>query len=173
MVRIIKIGLLFILVVILNSCYTKKQCNRFCDNKTEIIIKDSIITKIKDTVIFIKINPDTLFNTDTIIIINNKVINTPKSILQNNFSISEAWIINNTLKHNLINKDTTLLFKLDNALKETEYYKNVVVKASQEEIYVLKYKIKNKNKIILILSISLLIMIELKFKFVSKFIRII
>jgi len=58
-------------------------------------------------------------------------------------------------------------------LKETEYYKNVVVKASQEEIYVLKYKIKNKNKIILILSISLLIMIELKFKFVSKFIRII
>ena len=171
MVRIIKIGLLFILVVILNSCYTKKQCNRFCDNKTEIIIKDSIITKIKDTIIYVKIKPDTLFNVDTIIIINNKVINTPKSILQNEFSISEAWINNNKLKHNLVSKDTTLLFRLDNALKETEYYKNVVVKASQEETYVLKYKIKNKNKIILILSISLLIMIELKFKFVSKFLK--
>jgi hypothetical protein len=165
-----KIILFATIAVALSGCYTQKQCKKFCDSNTttNIIIKDSIIEKYKDTTVYVKLLPDTVYNVDTIKIVKNKVINLPKSKLENKFCFSYAYVLNNRLYHNLITKDTTLEFRLDNAVKELYHIKTLheeVVKMMETDY---TKSIDRRDKIILFLLIITLILLELKFKLISR-----
>ncbi len=107
------------LVLILSSCTTQNQCNRKYPPQTMVITKDSIIrttnTVYSDTTIFVYLKGDTLI--DSVLIIKGTSIR--PSILTTDFAYSKAWVQMGLLRHELRQNDTTLRFKLDNAIRAT------------------------------------------------------
>ena len=111
---------ILILLISLPGCTTQKRCLRkYPPQVTEV---EKIITnteiKYKDTVIYYPLPPEIINNIDTVYITNDTLINSNLSVLQTSLAISSAQIKGNLLYHNLLQKDTTIELRLDNALKE-------------------------------------------------------
>lgn len=120
----IKLLLLGILLALLPSCYTKKQCAGLFP--PSIIIKDSIVYKEKisyrDTIVYVRIPGDTI--TDTIpVFIYKGLVNSKLLKVDGKFAFATAQVVNSKLGLVLIEKDTTLEFKLKDAIKQIEIWK--------------------------------------------------
>lgn len=88
-------------VILLFSC-----CPKIIPVKEieKIVIKDSIIEKLRDTTIYIEIEK---------IINSNVTLTTDTSRLENKFSKSTAYVVNNLLYHNLEQKSANIPFKIE------------------------------------------------------------
>ena len=110
---ILKVLVLFFLF----SCISEKKCqNKY---PPQIQIKDSIST-ITDTIylkridtVFMRVLPDTIYNTKVVYKdVNTGLIYSDTSILENDFSISKAWV-DRILNHELIQKDSTIVLTFE------------------------------------------------------------
>jgi hypothetical protein len=118
--------LILLLAFTLIGCVTQKRCNEKFPPQTITITKDSIINKekivIKDTTIIRTIPGDTVHKIDTVIG-NKGVVNSKKVFAETSLAKATAYVYKNKLYLELIQKDTTLEFKLDSAIKEATYWK--------------------------------------------------
>jgi len=112
-----------LLILTFASCVTQRRCNTKYPPQTVTIIKDSIRTEIqyKDTTIFIKLPVEKVTVFDTVYL-KNGVIQFKQINAQTNYATARAWIGSNRLNLELLDKDTTLKFRLENALKTAKYW---------------------------------------------------
>ena len=110
------------------GCLTYKKCiQRYPPSKDTIRIaqvRDSIIYK--DTTIYITIKGET--HHDSILIATPVSINTEKLRSETPLAWAEAWIEDSYLNLNLTQKDTTILTRLDNAIKEAYHWRDEYLK---------------------------------------------
>lgn len=154
---------LIIIVFILPGCITKKACNRKFPPETIIIRKDSVIHKTvtiySDTIIYYQLPGDTVIDSVIIFQKGNQLIVKP-SHLSTSFAKSDAWIKNNKLHHILIQNDTLLKFKLENAVKTTweraeKYYNKQETKFTEKRFVPLIYKVLSIIGVMAIVFIAL------------------
>ena len=145
-ITIILIGLISV------SCLTVKRIEKHCDDFAKVCITETetstetnteIITEIeyRDTTIIVYISEEKVKDKIPVRIedenkkpvpVKKEYVNSELSILQVPFATSYAQVINSKLSHELIQTDTVLLFKLQNAIK--------TVKRQEKVIKVLKEK---------------------------------
>jgi hypothetical protein len=123
--------IIFVAFVLLASgCVTQKRCNTKFPPQIITVTKDSIRTEIqyRDTTIFIKLPVEKVTVFDTIFI-KNGVIQYKEIKAQTNYATARSWIGQNRINLELTDKDTTLIIRLNNALKIAKYWE---VKATTE-----------------------------------------
>jgi len=121
---------LILLVFIITSCASQKRCyTKFPPQiKTEYSVKDS--TVYRDTTIYVKLPSDTVNKTDTIFITESGgelsfSLDTLKTA--SNYATAYTWITPTLKRHLTIqDKDTTLLIRLDNAIKERNRFEQLL-----------------------------------------------
>lgn len=133
---IIILGLLF------SSCMTISRVSKNCDLfmavcevpiKKEVEIITNTVTEIqyKDTTIYIEI-PGKEVIKEIPVYIEKGLVNSGLSVLNVPFAESYSQVVNSKLRHELIQTDTLLLFKLENSLQ--------TIKTQEKQIKVLKEK---------------------------------
>ena len=135
--------LLILLISVLSaSCMTIKRVKKNCDIfmavcevpvKVETEILTNTVTEIeyRDTSFLYPI-PERIVKEKKPVTVVQKKVNSELSILSVPFAISYAQVIDSELSHELIQSDTLILIKLQNALK--------VVKTQEKQIETLKEK---------------------------------
>lgn len=117
-------ALIFILLplFLFSSCITRQKClQRFPPEIKEITsVTVEVRETLRDTIIFRELPGETLIQVDTVLIDNKALINTHVSFLETSLAWSKAQIRNNKLCHELVQKDTTLEFRLNDAIREVE-----------------------------------------------------
>ena len=132
---IISSAIVFILLF-LQSCLSVGRIERNCDQfakiclseqgtttTTEIILHDTIIYK--DTVIYVEVPGKLIVDSVKIPYVVVQKIKPYSIFLENTYASAKAYIEGKYLHLDLVEKDTTLAFKLDNAIKETRRYKEL------------------------------------------------
>ena len=94
----------------------------------EVVTKDSLIYKEKiiyrDTTIYKYLPGDTVFETTVVYVDKNTgLVNSKKLYTSTSLAEASAWVYNSKLFLNLIQKDTTIEFRLDSVIKEATYWK--------------------------------------------------
>jgi len=118
---IILIGLLSV------SCMTTKRIEKHCDDfakvcitdvKTEVQIIRDVQTEViyRDTTIYIKV-PGKEVIKEVPVYIEKGIVDSELSILKVPYAISYSQVISSTLRHELVQTDTILRVKLEDALK--------------------------------------------------------
>lgn len=132
------IGLVFF-ALLMSSCVTQKRCEQKFPQ--QIITIDSVITKTetiyRDTTIFIELPGDTIRDTITVEVING-ISNSRPSIHETDLAWSMAQVVNGFLRHELIQKDSTLARVIENAIREsaTTTDKTKLITKVEEKNYV-------------------------------------
>lgn len=170
MKRIIVLGLV---LALLSSCVTQRRCNTKYPTSVDTTyietIRDSIIYK--DTIIYVEIKGETII--DSIFIPCPEV---PGYVPQKVFAETElarasAWWSYPSIKLELIQKDTTISIRLDNALKEAYYWKDkylkVIVKPQTIEVIPERFK-TYRNIVFFIFSLGFLFIGWKLYKFFKK-----
>ena len=124
-----------LLMIPLFSCVTQRRClSKFppvSDTITVVTTKDSVIYR--DTTIYIKI-PGAV-QVDSILIpcpsVQPGVFIPDTAFLENQFSIARAWYRPPNIQLRLIQKDTTIAFRLDSAIREAHYWKEQYTQVTQ------------------------------------------
>jgi hypothetical protein len=103
-----------------SGCITRQKClQRFPPEIKEInSVTVEVRETLRDTIIFRELPGETLIQVDTVLIDNKGLINTNISFLETSLAWSKAQIRNNKLFHELVQKDTTLEFRLNDAIKK-------------------------------------------------------
>lgn len=106
--------------LIFSGCITREKCyNRFPPEIKEITsVTVEVREFLRDTIIFRDLPGETLIKVDTVLIDNKGSINTSISFLETRLAWSKAQIRSNKLFHELVQKDTTLEFRLNDAIRE-------------------------------------------------------
>ena len=114
--------LILIASLTLSGCITENKCNRRFPPIVNEIIKTEIKieTRYRDTIIYKELPPEIVTQTDTVIISSDGKINTRESYISTSLAFSTAQIINNRLHHALTQRDTTIEFRLQDAIKEID-----------------------------------------------------
>lgn len=160
--------LIIFLLIFVSSCATQKRCYQKFPPQTVTVTKDSIRTEIvyRDTTIYVTLPVETITKTDTIYVKNGSVIFNPVEV-ETNYAYAKAWTGQNRINLTLTDKDTTLIFRLNKAIKEAKYYE---MKYSTEKKTVIEYRTKKFVKVMAWIggvSILLLVLLILrKFKIV-------
>lgn len=118
-----------ILMIFLSSCTTQRKCNRLYPPQVRVDSTHSIVvvTKYRDTTIYIQIAPDTIFKTDTVLINDNGIIysDTIKSSLETSYA--SAWIYNSKIHLEHITKDTIISRIIEDAIRDSEKKETSIV----------------------------------------------
>jgi hypothetical protein len=135
-----------LLIVLATSCTTLDKCNRKYPPVESSSVKDSIvtetITKYKDSLIYLRLDPDTITLISTEYISdpdNPKLIYIDSISAENKFSQAWAWVEKSSLGLSLVQKDTTLEFLLDDAVRETEHWKQLYHSEIKKEVKVVRF----------------------------------
>jgi hypothetical protein len=114
--------LFFLVLISFASCVTRKACERKFPPEVMIIRKDSIIrtteTIYRDTTIYTHIPGDSVSDTKPVLQ-KDGIISSDTSNLATAFAKSRAYVDNGKLIHELIQKDTLIQKKIDNAIRLT------------------------------------------------------
>jgi hypothetical protein len=124
---------LILILSLFTGCATYKRCTtRYpCYGDTIRIetIRDSIV--IKDTTIVIKIPGETVTNTVEIPCPDPGPAYIPKKVhAETSLAYADAWFQFPNIKLILVQKDTTIVQRLDNAIKEAYYWKEIATKVT-------------------------------------------
>jgi hypothetical protein len=122
------------------------KCNRKYPPVESFEIKDSVVTETitiyKDSLIPYKVDPDTV----TLIAYqyysdpeNPSLIYIDSISVENEFSVAWAWVDQSNLGLSLVQRDTTLEFLLDDAVRETKYWKTLYHSELRKEVKVVRY----------------------------------
>ncbi|MZP67237.1 MAG: hypothetical protein GT597_13950 [Bacteroidales bacterium] len=108
-------SLIFILLSLLAaSCATQEQCLKKWPPL--IMYRDTVLYR--DTTFYVFIPPDTVFGTDTVIIINYEAVTIDTMILETDYAITEAWVADSRIYQRLFHKPTAIELKYDSLLQE-------------------------------------------------------
>lgn len=138
-----RIFLLCIVLLLLSSCMTTRlerqqnrrlaKCEKFgCNNlqsDSMMVIRETVTIR-EDTTIFVHV-PGSIKHDTTKVVVKDPVtgmINSEKSILHTEFATSLAWVENGRLKHELIQKDSLMSIRIQDAIRitrEQEHSKQV------------------------------------------------
>jgi hypothetical protein len=107
----------FLCILLLQSCITKKACNRKFPQNTNTVT--NTVTLYRDTIIYINLPGQTVTSPGDTVYIDRftNLATSEKSFLHTSLAISTAQVIGGILKHNLIQKDTTLQRLIADAVK--------------------------------------------------------
>ena len=135
-----KIYYLIILILLIVSC---KPCKVITETiiQTDTIRQTNIITKFRDTIIYKEIKGKTEY-IEKPVYIENGLINSEKLIHETELCKSSAQIINSKLISILMQKDTTLIIRLENALREITKIERELIKEKTEKSTILIEKNK-------------------------------
>ena len=138
--------LISVLVLLACSCTTMDKCNRLYPPVESFEIKDSIavetITVYKDSLIYYPLDPD------TVTLISYKYYSDPERpelitidtlMAENEFSMAFAWVDQSRLGLSLTEKDTTLEFLLDDAVRVTHDWTQTFHSEFKKEVKVVRY----------------------------------
>ena len=139
--------LIVILIVLACSCTTMDRCNRKYPPVESFEISDSVVTKTitvyKDSLIPYKVDPDTVTLFKYIYTVKDpehpSLIDIDSISLENDFSLAWAWVDQSTLGLSLVQKDTTLEFLLDDAVRETKHWMKLYHSELRKEVKVVRY----------------------------------
>ena len=172
---------ILLLVLILSSCYTRRQCMDLCDNGRDTIIntiiKDS--TVIKDSLIEVQLPPIIIRDT---IPCNDSSISVTKTI-SSNFATATLVLKDNKIYFTIADKDTSIFVKVRTLEYYKNYYRELFIKelvANKTEVapetfatklgnFVLKWL----NIFVYLLICIVLIYMEYKLNLIAKLINII
>ncbi len=128
------------------SCTTLDKCNRLYPPVESSQTKDSLvietITQYKDSLIYYKLDPD------TVTLVSYEYISDPQDpqliyidsiSAENKFSLAWAWVDQSARGLSLLQKDTTLEFLLDDAIRETGHWKKLYHSEVKKEVKVVEY----------------------------------
>ena len=136
--------IIILIGLISTSCLTVDRISRNCDKFTKVCVTEvqrDTVTKIetkteviyRDTTIYVNIPGETVIK-EVPVYIENGIIESELSILQVPYSISYAQVINSKLSHELIQTDTVMRVKLENALKVVRKQEKVIKVLSEKYI---------------------------------------
>jgi len=134
--------LIILFALFLTSCMTVGKVKRNCDLfmtvcevpvKKEVEVITNTVTEIeyRDTSFYYPI-PERIVKEKKPVKVKGKKVNSELSVLNVSFARSYAQVVNSKLQHELIQTDTLILIKLQDALK--------VVKIQEKQIKILKEK---------------------------------
>jgi len=112
-----------LIALMLSGCISQKRCLQRFPPVTEETVKIVTETKIitRDTTILVRLPAEVLIQNDTVLIDNTTgLIFSEPSFLETSLAWSKAQVLNSKLHHELHQKDTTIAFRLNNAIKEIE-----------------------------------------------------
>jgi hypothetical protein len=115
--------LIIISLLFFSGCITQDKClQRFPPEvKETITIVTETVTVTRDTVIYVQLEPEMIYQTDTVKIdVLTGLIQSERSHLETSLAWSVAQVQNSKLHHELHQKDTLIEFKLQNAITEIE-----------------------------------------------------
>lgn len=139
----------------------KHGCNQGTSDSV-MVIRETLTIK-EDTTIYIKVPGES--KTDTLIVEKDKsgFAYTDKSILKTSFAISSAWVENGILRHELQQKDSTIVARIKDAIRITqikESKKHVTQKPPERINYITTWqKILIASGYILLIGIVIAILI--------------
>ena len=130
------------------SCMTVKRIEKNCDlfekvcvteieTKTDTIIKTKTVIRYRDTTLYIEM-PGREIIKEVPVYIKAKLANSELSVLKVPYARSYAQVINSKLKHELIQTDTVLLFKLKNALQDKETLESQIISLKEKKVVPVK-----------------------------------
>ena len=134
------IFILSIVLAVLSSCVTQRRCNYKFPSKNDTIrietIRDSIV--IKDTTIYITLPGEVVHDSIEIPCPDPGPAYIPKKVTaETSLAKATAWWSYPVIKLELIQKDTTIEKRLNQALKESYYwkteYKKIIVTPQPEK----------------------------------------
>lgn len=139
--------ILILILLVLASCTTMDKCNRKFPPVESFEISDSVVTETitvyKDSLIPYKLDPDTVTLYEYIYKVkdpeNPSLIDIDSISLENEFSLAWAWVDQSNLGLSLLQRDTTLEFLLDDAVRETKYWKTLYHSELRKEVKVVRY----------------------------------
>jgi len=142
---------LILMVLIVSSCATQKICHRkfpvIADTVEVVHFRDLLVYR--DTVITVTLPGDTVYSTDSVMI---PCPPPPPQFIpdtawaETSLATARAWWDHPFIRLSLIQKDTTITFRLDSAIREAYYWK---------EKYQSVTAVVTKTKIPVIYSIAL------------------
>jgi len=114
-------------VLFLTSCLTVRKIERNCEKfekvcvtetetQTDTIIKTKTVIEYRDTTIYVKVPGKTVIK-KVPVYIKEGIVESDLSVLVTPLARSTAQVVGSKLNHELIQVDTTLRIKLENALK--------------------------------------------------------
>lgn len=137
---------LLLITFLLSSCITSEKCQRRYPPQVTTLVKDSIIEKTstiyKDSLVYLKLNPDTvtLIQYEHYSNPDDPTIITIDSIsAENRFCVAWSWVDDSQLGLSLIQKDTLLAFKLDSAIRISNYYRELYHSELNKEVQQIRY----------------------------------
>ena len=127
--------LVILIAVLFTGCITQKKCLR--KFPPQIITEKEVITEIiyRDTTIYVHIPADTVY-AENIIFKTPDGWQTELSVLHAEYAKSSAQVVNGTLKHELLQKESELERVIANAVKEQSTHTTEKVVEVHREKYV-------------------------------------
>jgi len=142
-----------ILITLLSvSCLTVKRIEKNCEKfekvcvteietQTDTIIKTKTVIRYRDTTLYIEM-PGREIIKEVPVYIKAKLANSELSVLKVPYARSYARVINSKLKHELIQTDTILLFRLKNALQDKKVLETQIISLKEKKVVPVKENTK-------------------------------
>jgi len=140
---LIRYIILISILVSFSGCFaTKNRCLRLYPpiTSTDTVIFETVrdSTVYKDTTIFVSIPGETIF--DSILIPQKPgIVHSDTLVIENTFARAEAYYRTPRIHLTLIQKDTTLAFRLDSAILESYKWKERYTEILNKEVVTIKY----------------------------------
>ena len=131
--------LLILLLIVLAGCSPQRKFQRLTDRYPSLLPKPetTIVTTIKteieyrDTTINYTLPTKTVYDTTYIEVTKEGKMWSDSAYVESNYAQSWAWVKSRQLFLTIADKDTTLALKLENAVKESNHWKNMYEKQIQ------------------------------------------
>jgi hypothetical protein len=179
--------LLLLFAVVLFSCSPQKRLNRIYSthpdlkptDKIEVVEKERKVIVYRDTVINVPVleyvtRTDTIYETMRIEVPRNVTIHTDTLFIESDLADAWGFIDANELNLGIKDKDTTLHIRLNNAIKESSYYKSRLEEKTTvvREKYVPRaLKVFTWSFFVLLILIGLYIFYRIKKKKIDRLAR--
>lgn len=132
------------IVLLMSSCISERRCNKLYPPVPSTNTKDSIVTRdiivYRDTTVYVPVAspPDTVEKVIKVTARHNKIYS-DTIIAETKLAKAVAWVYSSKLNCRLTDKDTGVLVKLDSALVESKFYKELYHTELNREVNEVRY----------------------------------
>jgi len=148
LIKNMKLVKYLLLLSLFTSCLTVKKIEKNCDKFAKICLEDEVktsdtvkiyetIIKHRDTIIPFKIKGETKY-IEVPVYLERGIVNSKLSILETKLCKTSFSVRNSKLSGILIEKDTTIMIKLENALKTITKLENELIKETSKSAVIIK-----------------------------------
>jgi len=142
-------NLIIISILLLSvSCMTVKRISKHCSEfekvcvtetkiQTDTIIKTKTVIRYRDTTLYIEM-PGREIIKEVPVYIKEGIVESDLSVLVTPLARSYAQVVNSKLSHELIQVDTTLRIKLENALKYSKVLETQIISLKEKKVVPVK-----------------------------------